>query len=92
MVRDRLGIAFEGRRGTGMQVVQGNARADWPLGYRPGPDPERLDVRRDSARRCGFGLGIHYCVGAALARAEAEAGLAVPLERLPPLRPGCGRS
>lgn len=36
VVRDRLGIAFEGRRRTGMQVVQGNAQADWPFGYRPG--------------------------------------------------------
>ncbi|MFI8520312.1 FAD-dependent monooxygenase [Streptomyces sp. NPDC085481] len=36
VVRDRLGIAFEGRRRTGLQVVQGNAHADWPYGYRPG--------------------------------------------------------
>ncbi|MER8045416.1 FAD-dependent monooxygenase [Streptomyces sp. NPDC094032] len=36
VVRDRLGIAFEGRRRTGLQVVQGNAEADWPLGHRPG--------------------------------------------------------
>ncbi|MGW8761281.1 FAD-dependent monooxygenase [Streptomyces sp. NPDC055815] len=36
VVRDRLGIAFEGRRRTGLQVVQGNARPTWPLGERPG--------------------------------------------------------
>ncbi|WP_086829669.1 FAD-dependent monooxygenase [Streptomyces sp. NRRL B-24572] len=36
VVRDRLGIPFEGRRRTGLQVVQGNARPTWPLGERPG--------------------------------------------------------
>ncbi|WP_052498989.1 FAD-dependent monooxygenase [Streptomyces vietnamensis] len=36
VVRDRLGIPFEGRRRTGLQVVQGNARPTWTLGERPG--------------------------------------------------------
>ncbi|MFF7777336.1 FAD-dependent monooxygenase [Streptomyces tanashiensis] len=36
VVRDRLGIPFEDRRRTGLQVVQGNARSTWPLGDRPG--------------------------------------------------------
>ncbi|MFF7440301.1 FAD-dependent monooxygenase [Streptomyces sp. NPDC008122] len=36
VVRDRLGIPFEGRRRTGLQVVQGNARPTRPLGGRPG--------------------------------------------------------
>ncbi|MEU3609500.1 FAD-dependent monooxygenase [Streptomyces sp. NPDC035033] len=36
VVRDRLGIPFEGHRRTGLQVVQGNARPTWPLGERPG--------------------------------------------------------
>ncbi|MGW1509776.1 FAD-dependent monooxygenase [Streptomyces sp. NPDC002394] len=36
VVRERLGIPFEGRRRTGLQVVQGNARPTWPLGERPG--------------------------------------------------------
>ncbi|MCC3773241.1 cytochrome P450, partial [Streptomyces sp. UNOC14_S4] len=39
------------------------------------PDPARLDLHRDTGRHCGFGLGIHYCVGAALARLEGELGL-----------------
>ncbi|MEV4432506.1 cytochrome P450 [Streptomyces sp. NPDC049555] len=38
-------------------------------------DPDRLDLRRDARRHCGFGMGLHYCVGAPLARAEAEIGL-----------------
>ncbi|MFE4588632.1 FAD-dependent monooxygenase [Streptomyces laurentii] len=36
VVRDRLGIPFEGRRRTGLQVVQGNAHPDWPLGEQRG--------------------------------------------------------
>ncbi|MEU7073463.1 FAD-dependent monooxygenase [Streptomyces narbonensis] len=36
VVRDRLGIAFEGRRRTGLQVVQGNAHPTWQLGEEPG--------------------------------------------------------
>jgi cytochrome P450 len=36
-------------------------------------DPDRLDVRRDDSRRqLGFGLGRHHCLGAALARLEAQ--------------------
>ncbi|MFB7363703.1 FAD-dependent oxidoreductase [Streptomyces hydrogenans] len=35
VVRDRLGIAFEGRRRTGLQVVQGNALPTWPLEEEP---------------------------------------------------------
>ncbi len=36
VVRDRLGIPFEGRRRTGLQVVQGNAHPTWPLTGEPG--------------------------------------------------------
>ncbi|WP_411110426.1 FAD-dependent monooxygenase [Streptomyces sp. c-19] len=36
VVRDRLGIPFEGRRRTGLQVVQGNAHPTWRLGGEPG--------------------------------------------------------
>ncbi|MGA5198074.1 FAD-dependent monooxygenase [Streptomyces exfoliatus] len=36
VVRDRLGIPFEGRRRTGLQVVQGNAHPTWPLAEEPG--------------------------------------------------------
>ena len=41
-------------------------------------DPERLDVSRDEGPPLSFGGGIHYCLGAALARVEAQ----VVLERL----------
>ncbi|MFI9115456.1 cytochrome P450 [Streptomyces venezuelae] len=72
------------RRGDRVQLVLGSAHRD-PARF---PDPDRLDIRRDTGRHCAFGLGIHYCVGAALARAEAEIGLGLLLERLPALRTG----
>ncbi|MFI8520308.1 cytochrome P450 [Streptomyces sp. NPDC085481] len=72
------------RRGDRVVSVLGSANRD-PERF---ADPERLDVRREAVRHCGFGLGIHYCAGAGLARAEAEAGLAALLEGLPALRPG----
>ncbi|MEU3609496.1 cytochrome P450 [Streptomyces sp. NPDC035033] len=71
------------RRGDRLVAVLGSAHRD-PARF---PDPDLLDVRRAPGRHCAFGLGIHYCAGAALARLEAETGLAVLLDRLPPLRP-----
>ena len=36
-------------------------------------DPDRFDIHRDNARRhLAFGFGVHHCLGAALARMEAE--------------------
>ncbi|MFD8013347.1 FAD-dependent monooxygenase [Streptomyces sp. NPDC058955] len=46
VVRDRLGIPFEGRRRTGLQVVQGNAVPTWPLGEEPGRGHIFLAPRR----------------------------------------------
>jgi len=44
-------------------------------------DPERLDLGRDSGGHLAFGHGIHYCLGAPLARLEAEIAFAGLLER-----------
>jgi cytochrome P450 len=49
------------------------------------PDPDRFDVRRDAQGHTAFGYGIHYCLGAPLARLEAEVALRSLLERCPDL-------
>ncbi len=48
-------------------------------------DPHRFDVRRGEAPHVGFGHGIHFCLGAALARLEAEVAIGTTLRRLPDL-------
>ncbi|KUO22802.1 cytochrome P450 family protein [Streptomyces dysideae] len=49
------------------------------------PDPDRLDLDRDTSGHLALGHGIHYCLGAPLARAETEIALAALLERFPDL-------
>ena len=49
-------------------------------------DPDRFDVRRHPTTVMTFGYGLHFCLGAHLARAELETALQVVLERLPDLR------
>jgi cytochrome P450 len=48
--------------------------------------PEKLMLDRTNNKHVGFGQGIHYCVGAPLARLEASTAFQVLLERLPNLR------
>ncbi|MFJ8789592.1 cytochrome P450 [Streptomyces sp. NPDC102462] len=49
------------------------------------PDPDRLDLGRDAGGHLALGHGIHYCLGAPLARAETEIALTALLERFPDL-------
>lgn len=49
--------------------------------------PDRFDIRRDPNPHLAFGNGIHYCLGAMLARQEAAIAFARLFERLPTLRP-----
>lgn len=49
------------------------------------PDPGRLDLGRDASGHLALGRGIHYCLGAPLARLETEIALSVLLERFPDL-------
>jgi len=47
------------------------------------PDPDRLDLRRPIERHVAFAAGMHFCLGAWLARLEARIVLATVLHRLP---------
>ena len=45
------------------------------------PDPETFSLDRDQSKHLGLGAGIHYCLGAPLARVEAQIMLNGMLDR-----------
>jgi cytochrome P450 PksS len=71
-------------RGELVGVVLASANRD----ERQFPDPGFLDIAREPNRHLSFGLGTHFCLGAALARLEAQIAIGTLLRRLPALRLG----
>jgi cytochrome P450 len=70
------------KRGDTVGMVLGAANRD-PEHY---PDPETLDVTRKPRIPGSFGFGIHFCLGAGLARAEGQIALETLLRRTPDLQ------
>ncbi|MGP3984044.1 cytochrome P450 [Streptomyces sp. KR80] len=78
-------IEIDGRtipRGSEVALLFGSANRD-PARF---PDPDRLDLARADNPHISFGGGIHYCLGAPLARIELTASFGKLLERAPGLR------
>jgi len=69
-------------KGESILCLLGAANRD-PAVY---PDPDRLDIMRRNIRPSSFGGGIHFCLGAQLARLEGEIAIATLLRRFPSLR------
>jgi cytochrome P450 len=70
-------------KGDTVLCLLGSANHD-PAAY---PDrPDSLDITRSNVKPLSFGGGIHHCLGAQLARIEAEIAISTLLHRLPELR------
>ncbi|GAA2118851.1 cytochrome P450 [Actinomadura napierensis] len=75
-------VEFHGRtvpEGSAMMFIVASANRD----ERRYPDPDRFDIHRSIGQHMGFGVGIHYCLGAALARLEGRVALEEMLRRWP---------
>ncbi len=65
--------------GANLLLLNGAANRD----ERAIPDADRLDVGRENPRHLSFGYGIHFCLGASLARLEGVVALQEVLARFP---------
>jgi cytochrome P450 enzyme len=70
------------RKGQCVYAMLGSALRD-PDAF---PNPDVFDIRRDQSKNLTFGLGPRYCIGAAVARLEAQVVLATLLARFPDIR------
>jgi len=65
--------------GSAMLLLNASANRD----ERQFPDPDRFDIRRKAQRHLSFGYGLHFCLGAHLARLEARVTLEELFKRFP---------
>jgi cytochrome P450 len=65
--------------GSAMLFLVGSANRD----ERRYPDPDRYDIHRDIGQHLSFGYGVHFCLGASLARLEGRVALDELLQRFP---------
>ena len=77
---DFNGVALKRGTEVGLLYASGNRDA------RRFADPDRLDLTRTDNPHLTFGLGIHYCIGAPLARVELQTSFQTLLKRLPGIR------
>jgi cytochrome P450 len=70
------------RKGEAVIAVTGSASFD----ESEFPNPATFDITRTHNPHMGFGHGIHFCIGAPLARIEGQVALAGLLDRFPDLR------
>lgn len=70
------------RKGELVGLILGAANRD-PEKF---PDPDRLDLGRQDNDHIAFGHGVHFCLGAQLARVEAQVAIHSLLEKFPDLR------
>jgi cytochrome P450 len=83
-VRDTEAAGEPVRAGQMVLIRLGGANRD-PARF---PDPARFDVTRANAgEHLAFSSGIHYCLGAGLAKMEGEVGLRALFDRFPDLAP-----
>ncbi|MGK5681401.1 cytochrome P450 [Actinoplanes sp. URMC 104] len=76
-----LGDGVTAPAGAGLTMMLGAANRD-PARY---PDPHRFDPDREGVQPVSFGGGAHYCLGAPLARLEAQVAFPLLLTMLPRL-------
>ena len=80
VVRDDLEYGgFTWPRGTRLCLYYASGNRDERVFY----DPDTFDLTRDPNPHLSFGLGLHYCIGAPLARLELEHALRALLEHVP---------